>query len=263
MTVRSEPSAAYSLEKLIVLAFRTARDRGKPDWRTMTLAVLKNRLLQLSRGAFHEHKHGVQSFRELLEQYPELVRLVEGSVELLPAEALESAESSDAVDGRVRVRPDLWRATMDYATGKKYAWDSGRGCAREAHENDLLLLPTLTSEEMRAWREEFASTRSPTTEVDRWKSEGLGTRDLPPGLRGPWNGFVRERVSARLTRWFTERQLDVPTIVEAPRVLATPAVEQVREVVAACVAVMTADELAELRLPPTAVLRAKLAGRLS
>lgn len=58
-TAMAQPTPPpYDLEALVILAFRTARDRGRPNWVRMNLAVLKNRLLQLSHLAFKESFHG-------------------------------------------------------------------------------------------------------------------------------------------------------------------------------------------------------------
>jgi hypothetical protein len=61
--------------KLIRAAFKMARDRGKPDWRRMTTAVLKNRMLLLSERSFHERTYGASTFLAFIPQFDDLVKL--------------------------------------------------------------------------------------------------------------------------------------------------------------------------------------------
>lgn len=264
MTTPEQDAATHSsIEYLVVTAFRTARDRGKPDWRRMTVAVLKNRLLQLSRGAFHERHHGASSFRELLSHYPHLIRVEGDTVELVDTETTAGTESETTASQRIRA--DLWQAIMDFSSGKKYAWDTSQGRAREALPSDLLILPTLSADELGKWREEFVTAHGARPMLRQWSDKALGTNALPQDLRGPWNGFVRDKVVERLHHWFSSQKIQAPSLIQAvaSAVNHEPSVEQLRRLIAACVAVMTEAELSEVRLPPSAVLRARLAGRLS
>jgi hypothetical protein len=262
MTTTKSDSTSYQIEHLIVTAFRTARDRGKPDWRRMTIAVLKNRLLQLSHGVFHERNHGALSFREFLSSYSHILRIEDDNVELIEPEMTEGIMAD--TDAMHRIRPDLWQAVVDFSSGKKYAWDVSQERAREARPEDTLLLPTLRREEMTGWRDKFVSTHGSKPALQRWRDESLGTKALPSELQGKWNGFVREKVVDRLRHWFSSHGLSAPTLVQGMKNKTEheTSTEQLRSTIAACVAVMTEEELAEIRLPPAAVLRARLTGRL-
>jgi len=245
------------LETLINTAFRVARDRGKPDWPRMTIAVLKNRLLQLSRNSFNERSYGATSMRELLLRFPTLVTLRDGQVELVSA-ANEAAAESSPSPVRRRVRPDLWRAIVDYSSGQRYTWDAEQGLARPAQEADEIFLPTISQTEMQAWRGEFTALHGSTPALLRWRDDGLGSDALPGALKGEWNGFVKTRVAERLEAWFRDRGEAPPKVLEAPPATAPPVsrVERLRRLVLDCVAVMTEDELTELRLSPDLLLRA-------
>lgn len=259
MTTPESDGAPDQIESLIITAFRMARDRGKLDWRRMTVAVLKNRMLQLSHGKFNESHHGASSFREFLSRYPQLVRAEGDDVELLEPEIVESATTE--ID---RIRPDLWQAIVDFASGKKYVWDASQGRAREALPEDACLLPTLSREEMATWRSEFVIAHGSKPALQRWRDGSLGTKALPQELQGPWNGFVRDKVIERLRQWFSSQGIPIPPFIQpVERAIEHESpVEQLRKVIAACVAVMTGEELAELRLPPSAVLRAQRMGKL-
>jgi hypothetical protein len=151
---------------------------------------------------------------------------------------------------------------MDYASGKKYAWDAEHKTAREALLTDTLLLPTLSREEMANWRSEFSAEHGSTPELMHWKNNALTTNALPSGLQGVWNGFVRRKASERLIQWFSEKNISAEVFVSEKAVEARPAdsVEELRKIVGACVSVMTLEELVEIKLPPRAVLRARIKG---
>ena len=53
-------------QQLIVSAYERARSSGKLDWNKMTMAVLKNRLLDLTQGAFDETTYGATSFTDFV-----------------------------------------------------------------------------------------------------------------------------------------------------------------------------------------------------
>ena len=58
--------AADEFKELLEKAFVSARDSGKRGWNRMTIAVLKNRLLQLTNRTFTESTFGAKSLLELL-----------------------------------------------------------------------------------------------------------------------------------------------------------------------------------------------------
>jgi hypothetical protein len=247
----------YDLEKEIVTAFMAARARGKPEWQRMKLAVLKNRLLQITRGSFSESLHGASKFQDVLALLPNLVRVQGDTVELLRADDVP-APSQIADSPRLRVRRDLWDAVMDYAGGRSFVWDEAARVARTARPDEVPLLPTLSKEEMRQWREQFAAGHAGAHNLKDWIEQGLATRALPPELRGTWNRFLRDQVVERLSAWFAQHHIESPTITEEVR--QTNSLDELRKLVTSCVAVMTEEELAELKLSPSVFLRAQQHG---
>ena len=65
--------------KLVMQAFADAKAKGKPNWRTMELSVLKNRLLQRTHRRFRETDYGAKTIAELVEQLPDQLALVNGA----------------------------------------------------------------------------------------------------------------------------------------------------------------------------------------
>lgn len=59
--------------ELIRAAFERARESGSEGWRTMTPAVLKNRILDATDRTFDESKWGASSFAEFLRQFDDVV----------------------------------------------------------------------------------------------------------------------------------------------------------------------------------------------
>ena len=75
----SKKDKQRELRELVIQAFSDAKTRGKPDWRTMALSVLKNRLLQHTNRGFREADYGVTTLRQLVELLPDLLVLEPGS----------------------------------------------------------------------------------------------------------------------------------------------------------------------------------------
>ena len=66
------------LRKLVVQAFSDAKTKGKPDWQTMNLSVLKNRLLLRTKTGFREADYGATTMQQLVELLPDVLALVTG-----------------------------------------------------------------------------------------------------------------------------------------------------------------------------------------
>jgi hypothetical protein len=257
--------------QLIRAAFEAARNAGKSDWYRMTAAVLKNRLLQLTDGQFKESAYGVNTFAEFVASFPDLLA-VDSSVhppivELLGTEQIPAPLQEKPSSGN-RVRPDLWRATVDYSSGLEFIWDMERGKARPALEGeDGRRLPTVGPDDLSEWRRAFfeenqselLSKRYDLERTRTWLEHGYGTRFLPAWLQGPWNEFTTARVVERLSQWFQKEGLPIPNDLVQPLPEAHKGgkteLEQLREFVIDCVKVMTAQELSMLQLPASAVSR--------
>lgn len=265
-------------KELIRKAFAVARESGKQDWRRMTIAVLKNRILSITNREFNEAKYGAATFQEFVRQAGDLVRVddsvLPAVVELLDEGGVGIAATpppgTPATGGAApsaRIRPDLWRAVMDYASGQTFVWDATEGRAREARTDETSphKLPTVSAEELTQWRGEFVRQRiaDPVTaeKLETWQKHRLPSTTLPGWLRGVWYEYLKARIESRLRLWFQREGFEAPpdlaTSGSASLGTRLAGLEALRQLVSDCVAEMTEKEIAELRLPPAAVLRAQ------
>lgn len=136
----------------------------------MTLAVLKNRVLDHTDRSFDEARWGAGSFREFVGMFPEVVsvdsstrpptaELIEGPAREGPArpdaEAPVPAPVAAVLTPERRVRSDLWRAVLDYSSGKAYVWDGERAVQtkpQDAETERRPRLPTATPQDLAEWR---------------------------------------------------------------------------------------------------------------
>jgi len=261
-----EPPAAANL---IERAFGLARQSGKPDWWAMTIPVLKNRLLLLTNNTFREADFGATPFRDFLSKIPDIV-----SVDATPPPGfviLKSASperwerpSASKLRGP-RIRADLWRAVLDYSSGRSYVWDTSQQTARPAGvEEDGLVLPTISAADLDEWRAEFvASHKPPNTEVaklvEEWREKRLPTATLPAAMRPAWNKHLKRKVEQRLKHWFEMGSIKAPAIMEESQELGASEkqVEALREFIIGCVRMMSKQELQELRISPATAMRAR------
>lgn len=259
--------------ELIKNAFAAAREAGSPEWRSMTSAVLKNRILDLTNREFDEADWGVGSFRAFLEQFVDVLSIDSSKrparVTLLEEGSAGTAQgASSPLDlGRDRqIRRDLWNAVMDFSReGREYRWDGEKAIHVEIGEaSHMALLPTLSPEEFEAWREDFAKRQSASgvdaETLDRWLREKGAMKDLPGGPRIKWVIELKRRVLERLQGWFSEEGLQPPSdliVDERGYGSGNTSTEALREFVLATVREMSSDELEALRLPAVAMLRSR------
>ena len=259
--------------ELIESAFAAARNTGSPDWRSMTSAVLKNRILDLTDREFDEADWGADSFRAFLGQFDDILR-VDPSKRPAQVTLLEERSSSTVGSapspvldlGRERqIRRDLWNAVMDFSSGCAYGWDCDRAVPIGLDDtSDMLLLPTLSKEEFKGWREDFVKRQvadgTDAETLDLWLKQEGAMKDLPGGLRIKWVVELKRRVLERLQGWFSEKNSQPPSdliVDEEERGSDDASTEALRELVLATVRAMNADELQALCLPPAAVLRSR------
>lgn len=260
-------------EVLVRKAFAAALQTGRPDWDKMTLGVLKNRMIDASGGTFDEQQQGYPSFTAFLRATTRDV-VVDWDVRP-PIAQLTPAARAAIADGEPdpralrspsrRIRPDLWRAVIDYSSGATHFWDATARTAvhtgpGEEPPADALRLPTLEKNEITTWRREFATGALQDEpefqdELERWVEEGLPTAALPQAMRGRWNRFQTDRVVARLEEWFGEHALAQPELWELPGRQVPPRPSGLRDVVRKCVDAMTPAELSRLSIPATVVAR--------
>ncbi len=108
------------LRALIVQAFTEARAKGKADWRTMQLGVLKNRLLQSTGRGFRETDYGAKTMRELVEGVPDLLALGKGSQ---PSVSIRADDADDGLDNASGVQAE---AEQDETVGFQAVLDRYR-----------------------------------------------------------------------------------------------------------------------------------------
>jgi hypothetical protein len=213
--------SADPFKELLERAFSSARDSGKPDWNRMLVAVLRNRLLQLTNRSFKTQDLGAKSLVELVSRYSDLVAIDRTATPVviewhgpLAAPAPEAG----------RVRPDLWRAIIDLSSGLQYEWDVAAGYARPVPEAaPAHRLPTIDAATLVTWRGAFASAHASMLpelhdreHLRAWVGAALGRQGLPAALRRPWSDYLKGEVVARLTSWFHDSGYDAPDLFGAP-----------------------------------------------
>lgn len=280
---------------LVRAAFEQALNSGKPAWQEMTSAVLKNRLLNLTYGQFSQSRYGSRSFINLVRQVPDLLDIVNDSppyILRIKTPASDQIDTGRTTEGlpqpvsedtfttltagdwrRARIRDDLWQAIIDYGSGNTYVFDPGTGLARPKTSNDPVLpeAPTVSRDEVASWRHEFIESLAPSikgrfnAELSTWVDGGGRQSDLPRNVRGPWAEFVKRKVSSVLLNWFKDLGESAPkdmiVAAESRRVSPSEAIgevvqtRQLRDYIIRAVRTMTHEELAQIPLPASILLR--------
>lgn len=228
-----KPGTRHSLLELVERAFAQVKRKPGRTPGSMSLAVLKNRLLQITNRKFNPADYGARNFRDLLESLaPDVVvsglgqetvvqfarpagKRVPDSPSGAPTPALPQPEASpenprsSLLANGVHVREDLWMAVVDYTSGRRYVWDESLGRAREAKPNDTQpAFPTLKPDELNRWRAEFLNAHADSLSASdmalamRWREQGLPTLNLPLSLQHRWKRELTRRVRARLKSFF-------------------------------------------------------------
>jgi hypothetical protein len=278
---------------LVRAAFEQAQSSGKQNWDEMTSAVLKNRLLNLTDREFSENRYGSPSFIHLVRRVPDLLSVeddyppfrlkiraplvnqsaVDSSSGSLPPSADVDSFSAPARGDwpKTRIRDDLWRAVVDYGSRATYVLDPETGLARpkEAEDGDFPEIPTVSAEEVRAWRQEFFDSLSELTqtrfgdELREWL-DGRGRQsDLPRPVRGRWAEYFKRHIAAILFDWF--RAHGGPPndmfVDSVPRNLPpSEAIDelvrtrQLRDLIIRAARTMTYEELSQVHIPASALL---------
>ena len=213
--------SADRFKELLERAFSSARDSGKPDWNRMLVAVLRNRLLQLTNRSFKTQDLGASSLVELVSRYGDLVA-IDRTVKPVMIEWRGSLP--EPAPGVGRVRPDLWRAVLDLSSGLQYEWDAAAGSVRPVATADpTRKLPTVDAATLVGWREAFATAHASMLPEPRdrdhlrtWVGAALGRQGLPAPLRRLWSDYLKGEVVARLTSWFHDSGYEPPDLFGAP-----------------------------------------------
>ncbi len=248
---------------------------GKPDWNRMTTAVLKNRLLDITGREFYEGQYGALSFRDFVLQHSEALTLDESQ---FPPIAELRAPYTDRLASELphgkweiyRVRPDLWKAAVDYSSGTRYVWDAALVEAKPATAFDNRpSIDTITLAAQRGWRSEFAAevqesrslTADESSQIQVWAAQQLGTSALPSQLIPRWGRVFRDKVHDHLRRWFQQSGLEPPRnltlAVKVHESRGDSYTDEVRRLAIDTVRCMTREELYKLSLPIGAILRSR------
>lgn len=277
LTSHSPRKDPAQLRSIIQAAYQAASE-SRGDWQSMPLPVLKNRLLALTGGDFHEWDYGWPNLRFLPRAYPDLLELdastphgaalyvaspVVSGVENAHNASSDVHVASPLAGGGRRIREDLWNAVVDYRSGLNYVWDPGRARAVgiEGTDNENRpTFPTIHADDVRAWRAECAR---------KWVSlNGDAVHDSieawvdDPRVRvshrflETWRADQRERVAARIAEFF--ESAGVPTPADAFPSASPPEKPALtaRELVRLAAEVMSDSEIDSLQLPVRVVFRA-------
>jgi hypothetical protein len=265
--------------ELIRQAFEAAKSRGVDDWRSMTSAVLKNRILGLTDGEFDEGRWNADNFREFVNQFDDVIE-VDANAQPPKIRLLsELPPNSDSPSGRTpiprpriaagrskRIRQDLWRAIVD-SKGETYIWD-GDNATKAVRPTASAVLPSLSEEEFKAWRKDFVraaleDNQDLKTFLEGWAESGRGPSALTGPLRQKWAEELKGRVAQRLVDWFSENSIDLPDnfIEEAGQGRRSVTnTEDLRGFLIECIRLMNRHELDELRISPATAWRATRKG---
>jgi len=241
--------------ELVVVAFLHAQRKLGSEAKTMSIAELKNRLLQITDRRFDAKDFGAADLRAFLAKLaPELIvtkATGHGEVKLMIApesvqatrggsdeprasdassKAIAPAEApQDFLKPEGRTRPDLWVAIMDYASRQTFVWDERTGRARPRQGNETLpVMPTVTAVELGEWRRTFVGEHQAELEgsdlasAQRWQEQGLATVYLPAKLKQPWNRELALRVRQRLQEFFAQLNPKASSIAGPPTATAEP-----------------------------------------
>lgn len=278
-----------ALLALILEAFAVARRAGKDDWHRMYAGPLKNRILLLCGGQLSEPEWESTPFTKLLTRFPETLSVdfeqTPPLVELRKEGRLESEVASpesdrgelagdvarSAVGGdqarRWRLRNDLWDSVMGIRDPDVFLWKNDEVVRAEPEEADrdpdALRLPTLTGEELDTWQKEFATELSNDERyravVESWGRGESPTSALPRHLQHLWYGRLKTLVRDRLETWFDGNGIARPQdLVQIPSTQVRPhtgAPTAMRIFIQKCVAAMTEEELADVRIPAGVAMR--------
>ncbi len=231
----------------------------------MDIGVLKNRILNVTNGGFRESDYGCTAFTEFVRSHSDILELDE--MRWPPSVTLKGVHdepelASDPV--RKQVRPDLWRAVMDFSGDRRYVWDDDEGVAKLAGDStaDGPAMPTITVEEFTNWKRAFADSVDDAEKDDLfrdWVEKLRPTKLLAPRVRHRWNDYLKEEVEKHLRSWFEEQELPLPPDVVKKRggFVRSPD-DELRHRLIACVRAMTTEELKTVQIPSSVLLRLKL-----
>lgn len=248
---------------LILAAFEHAASSGRASDR-MSIAVLKNRILQLTERSFREEDFDVANMTQFVLKFSDIVELDKHTSP--PQVVLRQKDSAAGFTSETAIRSDLWKAVLDYSSNRTYIWDIATSMAvvGEANGNDYTL-PTIDRNTLQQWRREFVqSHQSAVGEAIRHRLEEWAEQILPDKhlgrLRGPWSAELKRRVHRHLDSWFSQHGLDAPADIVTERRKVKDGIrevneERLRSAVERCIAAMSGNDLRNIMIPLEVVAR--------
>lgn len=278
LTSHSPRKDPAELRGQIHAAFEAARE-SREAWQSMPLPVLKNRLLALTNGTFHEWDFGWPNLRFIPQAYPDLLDLdlstPHGSAVYIgappdePVEVIEPtpmAKSASNAVGR-RIRQDLWNAIVDYKSGQTYIWDPAIGSAvvaEEAPGAGLLVFPTIDADIVRSWRSDCANRWTQLNgdgdagAVEAWVDNPR--KQVSQRFVESWRSEQKDRVASLIEGFFRKVGLELPSDA-FPSSRKTHTELTGRDLMKLAAEVMTDAEVAAIQLPVSVVMRALRQGK--
>lgn len=258
-------------------ALRNVVSDLKTRERKTLIQGVKPALQLASGGEFNEQALGFRTFREFVDAaesagYVSKTRTMSGlSIEPGPGDLPSRSRLP-------RVRPDLWRAVLDWSAHKTHWWDPQRRHVVDLDSTaavpaDLVRLEPLSRDTHKAWALDFlshheSSSIAPGLVAALQHSEEGGFEQFSRLIRadarlnGEWQGERRRRVADSIRAWANVNGLEVdpfaPTPifdetnrsqVEVDRGVEDAGVRQLREAVKRAVDRMSPTELRQLSLP--------------
>ena len=128
----------------------------------MDVGVLKNRILNVTNGGFRESDYGCTAFMEFVRSHSDFLELDEtGWPPSVTLKGVHEATELASEPVRKQVRPDLWRAVMDFSGGRQYVWAVDEGVAKPVGDSvaDGPAMPTITVEQFTKWKKSIRGQR--------------------------------------------------------------------------------------------------------
>jgi len=277
----------------LVLAVQERFRAGRPA----VAAALKSDLQRRFNGRFDERVMGLFSFRDFLKEAEarRLIRLrwaAGGDLEALPPGLTEppvaaATQSDTGPQGTVYIRPDIWRAFVDWRPNWTRAYDRQQDRAvmfpasatpfdaaewvearasLAAHPDRFRLIEPIAMEKQLAWMNELidqipeVATRDLLrSAIDTNRPFGAFARSVAalPEVKARWNQVMQERVFAIAREWMEKNGLRLDLVQErrprpgaaAPESTPRSSEQEIRARVHAAIDRMPIAELKRIELP--------------
>lgn len=229
----NEPPQQYSKAQVFALLVE-ALDSLPPDRRPHPAAGVGARMRHIDPN-FTQLASGFSSFRDIVRAAADAqyVRVVpsEGRNDITIDLAQGVSSGSQGTHPRVleHVNDELWRALLNWDTGKAFAYDRGSrrpiALSGPSSESDLLL-PVISRNDQLRWMRQFAAAE-PEPEIREALEAGLATSEpvrgfsavmrAQKGVDRRWKRYLRTRVLDRATAWAREAGIPLEDLEAAPR----------------------------------------------